>query len=56
VGPAMQVDLDDPKFAGRFNGQTHMSMLGSTGLKLFDYLQEWSDKNIPNPRVPRSCK
>jgi len=55
VGPAVYVDLDDPSFGGKFLGQTHMNMLGTTNIALFDYFQAWADKNIPNPIVATSC-
>jgi hypothetical protein len=55
VGPATYVDLDDPSFGGKFLGQTHMNMLGTTNIALFDYFQAWADKNIPNPIVATSC-
>jgi hypothetical protein len=30
VGPALVVSAEDPRFEGKFNGRTHMGMLGST--------------------------
>jgi hypothetical protein len=55
VGPATYVDLDDPSFGGKFLGQTHMNMLGTTNIALIDYYLDWADKNIPNPTVATSC-
>ena len=55
VGPATYYDLDDPSFNGKFLGQTHMNMLGTTNIALFDLFLDWADKNIPNPIVATSC-
>jgi hypothetical protein len=55
VGPATYVDLDDPSFGGKFLGQTHMNMLGTTNLAVFDYAMTWADQNIQNPVVETSC-
>ena len=55
VGPATYVDLDDPSFGGKFLGTTHMVMLGTTNLDVFDYALAWADKNIPNPIVQNAC-
>jgi hypothetical protein len=55
VGPALYVDLDDPSFGGKFLGQTHMNMLGTTNIALFDFFLAWADKNIPNPIVATAC-
>jgi hypothetical protein len=55
VGPAVYLNLDDPQFKGKFLGQTHMNMVGSTNLALFDFLMDWASTNIPNPIVETSC-
>ena len=55
VGPALALDLDDPRFGGRFKGNTHMNMLGTTNIAVFDFLLEWASTNIPNPFVPDGC-
>jgi hypothetical protein len=55
VGPATYIDLDDPSFGGKFLGTTHMNMLGTTNIALFDLFLEWADKNIPNPIVANAC-
>ena len=50
------IDLDDPSFQGKWNGTTHMNMLGTNSIEVFDVLLNWADKNIPNPMVtPSSC-
>src|SRR5262249_57484881 len=47
VGPALVVTAEDPRFKGKFNGHTHMGMLGSTALAEFDFFLEWAETNIP---------
>ena len=36
-------------------GLTHMNMLGTNNLDLFDYFLKWADKNIPNPKHKGGC-
>jgi hypothetical protein len=55
VGPATYIDLDDPSLGGRFNGTTHMMMMGTNAIDVFDFLLEWAQENIPNPIVQTSC-
>ena len=55
VGPATYIDLDDPAFEGKFLGTTHMNMLGTTQIELFDLFLEWAEEHIPNPIVKTSC-
>lgn len=40
-------------FQGRLNGTTHMNMLGTTNLALFDFFLEWAGKWIDNPMVKK---
>jgi hypothetical protein len=54
VGPALVLDVEDPRFGGELDGQTHMNMLGTTNLKLFDFFLEWAGDNIENPMLPGS--
>jgi hypothetical protein len=56
IGPALVLDIEDPMFAGTLNGQTHMNMLGSTNLKLFDFFLSWAGKYIRNPMASSSCQ
>ncbi|MFC3694506.1 hypothetical protein ACFOWB_19955 [Chenggangzhangella methanolivorans] len=56
VGPALALNIEDPRFNGKLKGHTHMGMLGSTALREFDFFLEWADENIPNPMVKASCK
>jgi hypothetical protein len=56
VGPALAINAEDPRFKGKFNGHTHMGMLGSTALAQFDYFLDWAEKNISNPIVKTSCQ
>ena len=55
VAPATVIDLDDPSFGGKFNGTTHMNMLGTNNLAVFDVILNWANQNIPNPIVATSC-
>jgi hypothetical protein len=55
VGPATVIDLDDPVFNGKYNGTTHMNMLGTNNLEVFDVMRDWAEANIPNPIVQTSC-
>jgi hypothetical protein len=56
VGPAIALDIEDPRFGGRLNGTTHMMMLGTTNLAVFDFFLDWAEENIDNPYVRgRSC-
>jgi hypothetical protein len=51
------LDIEDPRFGGELNGQTHMNMLGLTNRKLFKFFLEWASENIENPIVPTpACK
>ena len=55
VTPMEVIDLDDPSFQGKWNGTTHMNMLGTNKLEVFDVMLDWAEKNIPNPIVATSC-
>ena len=54
VGPATYVDLDDPKFGGKFLGSAH-EYVGTTSSEVFDFALKWAGDNIPNPMVQTSC-
>lgn len=54
VGPALALDVEDPRFGGELNGTTHMMMLGTNNLKIFDFFLEWAGDNIENPMVEGS--
>lgn len=56
VGPALVIDLDAPEFGGRFNGTTHMMMLGPNALEVFDLMLDWASWNIPNPIATTRCQ
>lgn len=43
---AEYIKLDDPKFRGRFNGTTHMMMLGTNHLDVADVILDWVDDNV----------
>ena len=49
------IDLDNPSFNGKFNGTTHMNMLGTNNLQVFDVMLNWADQYIPNPMAETSC-
>ena len=55
ASPATYVDLDDPKFGGKYLGTTHMNMIGTTSSEVFDFALKWAGDNIPNPMVQTSC-
>ena len=57
VGPALALDVEDfARFGGRLNGTTHMMMLGTNNLEVFDFFLDWAGANIDNPYVRgRSC-
>lgn len=44
---AEYIKLDDPKFNGRFNGTTHMMMLGTNHLAVADVILDWVRRNVP---------
>jgi hypothetical protein len=53
VGPALVLDTE--LIGPQFNGQTHMNMIGTTNLIMFDLLMNWASKNIKNPIVESGC-
>jgi hypothetical protein len=56
VGPALVIDIEGPRLGGRLNGTTHMMMLGTNNLQIFDLFLAWAGENIDNPYVRgRSC-
>ena len=55
VGPALSLNIEDPRFEGRLRGHTHMGMLGSTSLVEFDFFLDWAAENIDNPMVEGLC-
>ncbi len=44
------VQLDDPSFAGAFNGTTHMMMIGTTNLAVADVILKWAAENIKDKK------
>lgn len=50
------MDVDAPGFAAGFDGTTHMNMLGTNNLEVFDLMLDWANENIPNPPKSTSCK
>lgn len=53
VGPALVLDTE--LVGPQFNGQTHMNMIGTTNLIMFDLIMNWASKNIKNPIVENGC-
>jgi hypothetical protein len=49
------IQLDDPKYKGKFNGVTHMMMDGSNALAVMDEIFKWTDKYINNPTALSLC-
>lgn len=47
--------LDDPAFNGKFRGTTHMMMMGTNNLEVFDQILKWTNANIPNPMDVNYC-
>jgi len=43
------IELDDPAFKGRFNGVTHMAMVGPNATDVLKLVFNWTDKYIDNP-------
>jgi hypothetical protein len=44
------IKLDDPSFGGRFNGTTHMMMLGQNNLEIADIMLDWVADHVRGPR------
>jgi hypothetical protein len=47
--------MDTELVGPQFNGQTHMNMIGTTNLIMFDLIMDWAGKNIKNPIERDSC-
>jgi len=52
---AESIHLDDPSYGGKFNGTTHMMMMGTNNLAVFDEINKWATANIDNPIVQNAC-
>ena len=52
-GTAGAIGLNDPAYGGRFKGVTHMMMLGTGHLEVFDEILKWTRANIRNPPKKR---
>jgi hypothetical protein len=51
------IDVDKPGFkGGAFLGTTHMNMLGTNNLEVFDLMLDWANANIRNAPKASSCK
>ena len=54
-GTADFIKLDDPAFGTRFQGVTHMMMMSTKSLEVFDEILKWANKNINNPPAHGKC-
>jgi hypothetical protein len=54
-GTAAYITLADPVFGDKFKGVTHMMMLGTNNLQVFDVIRDWAEANIPNPMTSQAC-
>jgi hypothetical protein len=50
------IDEDAAGFAPGFNGTTHMNMLGTNNLQVFDLMLNWAKKNIRSQPGQTGCK
>ena len=50
------MDVDAAGFAAGFDGTTHMNMLGTNNLEVFDLMLEWANENISSQPKSTSCK
>jgi hypothetical protein len=51
------IDVDKPGYeGGRFLGTTHMNMLGTNNLDVFDIMLNWANENIRNAPKATTCK
>jgi len=54
-GKADYIGLDDPAYGTRFQGVTHMMMMSTKSLEVFDEILKWVNKNIKNPPAHGKC-
>lgn len=54
-GTADYVTLADAKYGDRFKGVTHMMMMGTGHLDVFDEVLNWASENIRNQPKKNSC-
>ena len=54
-GTAEFISLADPVYGDRFKGVTHMMMMGTGHLDVFDVILDWADQNIRNQPKKNSC-
>jgi hypothetical protein len=54
-GTADAIRLNDPAYGDRFKGVTHMMMLGTGHLEVFDVILDWANRNIPNQPKKNTC-
>jgi len=54
-GTASAIALNDPVYGDRFKGVTHMMMLGTGHLEVFDEILKWTNAHIDNPPAHGKC-
>jgi hypothetical protein len=54
-GTADYIGLDDAGYGTRFQGVTHMMMMSTKSLEVFDEILKWTNKNIDNPPAKGKC-
>ncbi len=54
-GTAEFITLDHPRYGDRFKGVTHMMMLGTNNLEVFDEILNWANAHIDNPPAHGKC-
>lgn len=54
-GRAQFISLADPVYGTRFQGVTHMMMLGTKSAEVFDVILDWATSNIRNQPKKTAC-
>jgi hypothetical protein len=54
-GTAEFIKLNDPKYGTKFQGVTHMMMMSTKSLEVFDEILKWTDEHIENPIADKEC-
>jgi hypothetical protein len=54
-GTAEFIKLNDPRYGTKFQGVTHMMMMSTKSLEVFDEILTWTDQHIDNPIVEGGC-
>jgi hypothetical protein len=54
-GNATFMSLSNPRFGDRFEGVTHMMMMGTRATEVFNVIHSWVQNNIPDAPHKNSC-